>query len=329
MHRDAGQASFAEALVRGGGNRRLERISALLDWASLEALLGGVYASATGRPSYPPLVLFKLLLLQGWYGLSDPAMEEAVADRLSFRRFACLSLDEAVPDHSTISRFRTLLAERGLAEAAFALVTSQLDGLGVTIKGGTLIDATVIEAAAAEPPRQKGGGRSEADPDAAWVKRPDGSARFGYKLHAAVDLGTGIVRRAAVTPANVADVDLGHALVIGDERSVVVYPERRRRRRRRADKGYVGPRLRERLIAGKIRNRVQHKAQKNKPLTARQRLRNRLIGRVRGRVEGVFGALKRSYGLARMRYMGLSRNAAATFLTLIAWNLARAADRTA
>lgn len=317
MHRDAGQASFAEALVRGGGNRRLERISALLDWASLEALLGGVYASATGRPSYPPLVLFKLLLLQGWYGLSDPAMEEAVADRLSFRRFAGLSLDEAVPDHSTISRFRTLLAERGLAEAAFALVTSQLDGLGVTIKGGTLIDATVIEAAAAEPPRQKGGGRSEADPDAAWVKRPDGSARFGYKLHAAVDLGTGIVRRAALTPANVADVDLGHALVIGDERSVY------------ADKGYVGPRLRERLIAGKIRNRVQHKAQKNKPLTARQRLRNRLIGRVRGRVEGVFGALKRSYGLARMRYMGLSRNAAATFLTLIAWNLARAADRTA
>lgn len=317
MHREAGQVSFAEALVRGGGNRRLERISALLDWASLEALLGGVYASATGRPSYPPLVLFKVLLLQGWYGLSDPAMEEALADRLSFRRFAGLGLDEAVPDHSTISRFRTLLAERGLAEAAFALVTSQLDGRGVTIKAGTLIDATVIEAAAAEPPRQKGGGRSEADPDAAWVKRSDGSARFGYKLHAAVDLGTGIVRRAAVTPANVADVDLGHELVIGDERTVY------------ADKGYVGPRLRERLEAAGIRNRVQQKAQKNKPLTPRQHRRNRLIGRIRGRIEGVFGTLKRSYGLARMRYMSLSRNAAATFLTLIAWNLARAADQTA
>lgn len=317
MHREAGQASFAEALVRGGGNRRLERISALLDWASLEALLGGVYASATGRPSYPPLVLFKVLLLQGWYGLSDPAMEEALADRLSFRRFAGLGLDEAVPDHSTISRFRTLLAERGLAEAAFAQVTGQLDVRGVTIKGGTLIDATVIEAAAAEPPRQKGGGRSQADPDAAWVKRADGSARFGYKLHAAVDLGTGIVRRAAVTPANIADVDLGHELVIGDER--IVY----------ADKAYVGPRLRDRLKAGGIRDRVQQKAQKNKPLTPRQHRRNRLIGRIRGRIEGVFGALKRSYGLARMRYMGLGRNAAATFLTLIAWNLARAADQTA
>jgi len=317
MHREAGQASFAEALVRGGGNRRLERISGLLDWGRLEALLGGVYASATGRPSYPPLVLFKVLLLQGWYGLSDPAMEEALADRLSFRRFAGLGLEEAVPDHSTISRFRTLLAERGLAEAAFEEVASQLDGRGVMIKAGTLIDATVIEAAAAEPPRQKGGGRSEADPDAAWVKRADGSARFGYKLHAAVDLGTGIVRRAAVTPANVADVDLGHELVIGDERTVY------------ADKGYVGPRLRERLRAGGIRDRVQQKAQKNKPLTPRQHRRNRLIGRIRGRIEGVFGALKRSYGLARMRYMGLGRNAAATFLTLIAWNLARAADQTA
>jgi IS5 family transposase len=317
MHRDAGQASFAEALVRGGGNRRLERISGLLDWARVEVLVSGIYASATGRPSYPPLVLFKVLLLQGWYGLSDPAMEEALADRLSFRRFAGLGLDEAVPDHSTISRFRTLLAERGLAEALFTEVAGQLDGQGVTIKGGTLIDATVVDAAAAEPSRQKGGGRSEADPDAAWVKRADGSARFGYKLHAAVDLGTGIVRRAAVTPANVADVDLGHELVIGDERTVY------------ADKAYVGPRLRERLKAGGIRNRVQQKAQKNKPLTPRQHRRNRLIGRIRGRIEGVFGTLKRSYGMARMRYMGLARNAAATFLTLIAWNLARAADRTA
>lgn len=317
MHREAGQASFAEALIWGGGNARLERISGLIDWFRLGILLEGVYASATGRPSYPPLVLLKVLLLQGWYGLGDPAMEEALGDRLSFRRFAGLGLDERVPDHSTISRFRTLLAERGLAEAVFAEVAGQLDTLGVTIKGGTLIDATVIDAAAAEPPRQKGGGRSEADPDAAWVKRPDGSARFGYKLHAAVDLGTGIVRRAAVTPANVADVDLGHELAIGDERTVY------------ADKGYVGPRLRERLKADSIRDRVQHKAQKNKPLTARQHLRNRLIGRIRGRIEGVFGALKRSYGLARMRYMGLARNAAATFLTLVAWNLARAADRTA
>jgi IS5 family transposase len=242
-------------------------------------------------------------------------MEEALGDRLSFRRFVGLGLEDRVPDHSTISRFRTLLSERGLADGVFAEVAGQIEAQGLVIRSGTLIDATAIDAAAAEPAKQKGGGRSEADPDATWLKRPDGTARFGYKLHAAVDLGTGIVRRAIITPANVADVDKGHELVIGDERSVY------------ADKGYVGPRMRERLKSSGIRDRVQHKAQKNRPLTPRQRLRNTLIGRRRGRIEGVFGALKRSYGLARMRYMGLARNTAATLITLVAWNLARAADQ--
>ncbi len=315
MRKQSRPASFADLMVVGGGSARLDRISSLLDWGPLEALLSDIYASERGRPSYPPLVHLRILLLQGWYGLSDPGMEEALGDRLSFRRFAGLGLDERVPDHSSISRFRTLLAKRGLAERVFAEVVRQLDTKGVTIKRGTLIDATVIDAAAAEPSRQKGGGRSDADPDATWVKRPDGSARFGYKLHAAVDWGTGIIRRACVTPANIADVDRGHDLVIGDEQAVY------------ADKGYVGPRLRDRLLADSIRNRVQHKAQKNRPLTERQRLRNQLIGRIRGRVEGVFGALKRSYGLARMRFMGLLRNEAATLLTLTSWNLARAADQ--
>ena len=317
MHRDTGQSSFAEALVRGGGNGRLERISGLIDWQAVERDLSGIYSAGTGRPSYPPIVLLKVLLLQGWYGLSDPAMEEALGDRLSFRRFAGLGLEEPVPDHSTISRFRSLLAQRGLADRIFATITGQIEAKGLVIKSGTLIDATVIEAAASEPPRQKGGGRSAADPDASWMKRPSGFARFGYKLHAAVDHGTGIVRRAIITPANVADVDIGHLLVIGDETSVY------------ADKGYVGPRMRERLKASGIRDRVQNKASRSRQLTARQHHRNRLIGRIRGRIEGVFGTLKRSYGLARMRLMGLQRNTAATLMTLTAWNLARAADQTA
>ncbi len=271
----------------------------------------------------------KVLLLEGWYGLGDPAMEEALGDRLSFRRFVGLGLEEAVPDHSTISRFRSLLAGRGLAERLFAQVARQIESKGLVVKAGTLIDATVIDAAAAEPPRQKGGGRSKADPDAAWIKHGKGKARFGYKLHAAIDHGSGIVRRARVTPANVQEVSLGHELVVGDERAVAVHPERRRRRRRRADKAYVGPRMRARLKAGKIRDRVQRRAARGRPLRSIEIRRNVLIGRIRGRVEGAFGALKRSYGLARMRYMGLARNAAATFITLIAWNLARAADRIA
>ena len=134
MHRDIGQSSFADVFVSGGGNRRLERISSLLDWDRISALLEGVYASTTGRPSFPPLVLFKVLLLQGWYGLGDPAMEEALGDRLSFRRFAGLGLEDRVPDHSTISRFRTLLAKRGLAQALFEEVARQLDEAPVGLR---------------------------------------------------------------------------------------------------------------------------------------------------------------------------------------------------
>lgn len=220
MHRDHGQSSFADALVRCGGNPRLERIAGLLDWTELSQAMSDIYGAGRGRPSYAPILLFRILLLQGWYDLSDPMMEEALGDRLSFRRFCGLGLEERVPDHSTISRFRTLLAECGLAQTLFALVERQLDTRGVMVKTGTLIDATLIDAAAAEPHRQKGGGRSQADPDARWMKRPDGGARFGYKLHIAVDHGSNIVRRAILTPANVADVDKGHELVIGDERAV-------------------------------------------------------------------------------------------------------------
>lgn len=317
MHREVGQSSFAEALISGGSNARLERIDGLIDWPRLEGLLAGVYSSSTGRPSYPPLTMLKVLLLQSWYGLSDPAMEEALGDRLSFRRFAGVGLEEAVPDHSTISRFRTLLAQRGLADRLFEEVTRQIEAKGLVIKTGTIIDATAIDAAAAEPPKQKGGGRSAIDPDARWVKnKTKGSARFGYKLHAAVDQGTGIVRRARITPANVPEVEIGHELVCGDEQAVY------------ADKAYVGPRMRERLRAGKIKDRVQRRAARNRPLRPIETRCNILIGRVRGRIEGVFGALKRSYGLARMRYMGLARNIAGTLMTLVAWNLARAAART-
>jgi IS5 family transposase len=316
MRRKHGQLGFAEAFVVGGGSPRLERIDALLDWAAVERLLEPIYASPTGRPAYPVLSLLKVMLLQQWYGLGDPAMEEALGDRLSFRRFAGLPLDAAVPDHSTLCRFRNELVRRGLAEAVFAEVGRQLQGQGLVVKAGTLIDATLIAAAAAEPAKQKGGGRSKADPDAAWAKQ-GAKTRFGYKLHVAVDQGSGLVRAARLTPANVNEITIGPELVQGDEGAVW------------ADKAYVGPSMRAAIRAASARDRVQRRRQKNRPLTVWETRRNVLIGQVRGRIEGVFGAMKRSYGLARMRYMGMARNAAATFLTLTAWNLARAADRLA
>lgn len=315
MRRASRPASFAEALVVGGGNRRLEAIEALVDWSRVERLLDGVYAASTGRASYPVLSLFKAVLLGAWHGLGDPELEAALGDRLSFRRFAGLALDEAVPDHSTLWRFRDELLRLGLAQTAFAEVNRQLERRGVVVKAGTLVDATLVPAAAAEPPKQKGGGLSKADPDARWAKRARGGAHFGYKLHAGVDAGSGIVRRARLTPANVNEITIGPALVVGDEASVW------------ADKAYVGPTMTAAIRTAGAKNRVQRRRQKNRHLRASETRRNVLIGRVRGRIEGVFGALKRSYGLARLRYMSLARNTVGVLLTLTGWNLARAADR--
>jgi transposase, IS5 family len=317
MRREGKSASFAEALVVGGGSRRLEAIEGLIEWGAVERLLAPVYAAPTGRASYPVLSLFKAVLLGAWHGLSDPELEAALGDRLSFRRFAGLGLGEAVPDHSTLWRFRDALRRLGLAQAAFAEVNRQLERRGVVVKAGTLIDATLVAAAAKEPAKQKGGGRSAADPDARWAKRATGGAHFGYKLHAGVDWGSGIVRRARLTPANVNEISVGPELVAGDEASVW------------ADKAYVGPTMAQAIAAAGARNRVQRRRQKNRPLRPSETRRNVLIGRVRGRVEGVFGALKRSYGLARLRYMSLARNTTGVLLTLTGWNLARAADRLA
>jgi IS5 family transposase len=317
MRRASDPASFAEALVVWGGNPRLEKIEALIDWTAVERRLQPIYGAPTGRASYPVLSLFKAVLLGAWYGLGDPELEAALGDRLSFRRFAGLALDAAVPDHSTLWRFRDQLRRLALSEPVFAEINRQLEERGLVVKAGTLVDATLVPAAAAEPPKQKGGGLSKADPDARWAKRAKGGAHFGYKLHAGVDAGSGIVRRARLTPANVNEITIGPELVAGDEASVW------------ADKAYVGPSMARAIAGAGAKNRVQRRRQKNRYLRPSETRRNVLIGRVRGRVEGVFGTLKRSYGLARLRYMSLARNATGVLLKLAGWNLARAADRLA
>ena len=146
MHREMGRPSFAEAVVSEtlGHNQRLERIDDAVDWERLGQVVAGVHAAARGRPSYPPLLMVKVLLLQQWYSLSDPQMEEALGDRLSFRRFVDLGLEDDTPDHSTISRFRQALEVDGLSARLFTELAAQLDAQGLVLKQGTLLDATLV-----------------------------------------------------------------------------------------------------------------------------------------------------------------------------------------
>src|SRR5690348_18449645 len=203
--RDFRQLGLADGIVRRRGKKSewLERLDAALDWPALERIVADIYASREGGASYPLLTYVKLLLLQQWYGLSDEGLEAAVDDRLSFRRFAGIPLAESVPDHSSIWRFREELAKRGLAATLLAEVNRQLDAKGLVLRRGTLIDATILEAAV-RPPSGDAGEVSERDPQAGWTKK-NGKSRYGYKAHVAVDEGSGLVREAAMTPADVHD----------------------------------------------------------------------------------------------------------------------------
>ena len=156
----------------------------------------------------------KALLLQQWYRLSDRDLEEALAARLSLRRFCGLGRDEAVPDATTLSRFRIDLAEAGLAEAVLEALNRQLEGRGLVIKAGTMIDATLVEADVKRPPLHESE-VSTRDPAADFTRRGQRSF-FGYKAHVAVDHGTDLIRRAILTSADFGDSIAADALICGD-----------------------------------------------------------------------------------------------------------------
>jgi IS5 family transposase len=313
MHRSRGQGDLGQAWLspRLGRNAKLEQINRAFDWGSVEQLVSGVYGSRTGRPSWPPLMMVKVLLLQQWYGLSDPGLEEALGDRLSFRTFVGLSTDEGSPDHSVISRFRKALRTKELDRRLFEEIERQLEGRGLLVKQGTLLDATLVEAAVKKPPAPAGS-KSQTDPDADWTRK-GGKTWFGYKAHIGVDQGSGLIRRAELTSAKINDSLVADQLVCGDERAVY------------ADKAYEHKDRRRRLKAARIKDRIMHRSHKNQAaLPHWQAVRNRLIGPIRAAVERTFGTLKRSYGYRRVRYLGLEANLLQLRMLCIAFNLRKA-----
>lgn len=317
----ADQMSMAEAFLPAGfgRNERLERIAGLLDWSGIEAIIVRVRPGGLGRPPWRPLVMVKALLLQQWYGLSDPGLEEALSDRVSFRRFCGLALDEGTPDETTLCRFRNALGKAGLGEVLFGEVTRQLDQAGFMVKSGTLIDASLIQAAVRTPrdgfaPRDSEN-RSGHDPDANWTRTDRGRRSFfGYKMHVGVDQGSGLIRSRKLTPAKVYESEVADALVLGDERAIY------------ADKAYEKRERRLALKARGVKDRIQHRRVRGQAaLPHWQAVRNKLIGRVRTAVERTFSSLKGRYRLDRMRYRGLTACALHLDLTAIAYNLNRAA----
>jgi transposase, IS5 family len=345
--RSLGQLSFADGLVAGSGrNETLERLAELIDWPAIAQLLSSVHGSRYGAPGYPAVAMFKALLLQQWHGLSDPGLEASLEDRLSFRRFCGFALDAETPDHVTIHRFRETLRQRGLADRVFEEVNRQIDSYGLILRQGTLIDASLVDAAvkrpkppveqlpAEQPPAEQfptePASPSEAkptaaatkerpasklvksplDPEAAWTKK-GGRRYFGYKVHVGVDQGSAIIRRQLMTPANINDTEPADLLICGDEAALY------------GDQAYTSARRRADLRARGIKDRMMHRANKHHPLTRRQIQHNTAIGRRRAPVEQVFAKLKRLCGWSRVRYRGLARNAVHLALLCTALNLKR------
>lgn len=317
--KQTGQFSFVDAFLASGAGRndRLDRLSALVKWYRFEKILSGLHdVGGPGRPAYPPLTMFKALLLQSLYGLSDAGLEEALADRLSFRRFVGLSLDREVPDHTTLCRFRNELAGAGRLDKLFAELDRQLDKAGLILRRGTMLDATIIETTAARPPL--GGDGDDAsgpafDPDAAFTRRQGkAGSSYGYKAHVGIDEGSGLIRKVVTTPANVNDTVVADLLICGDEGQVM------------ADSAYHTHAREQALRAKGIKPRLMRRPNKHHPdLPPRLKRLNRLIARRRAAVETTFATWKRRMGLGLIRYRGLAKATAQVLLAAIAFNMRR------
>jgi IS5 family transposase len=315
--KDYSQNSFADYLTspNTGKKNRLAELDGLLDWSRLDALMADLCASRRGRPGYPPLVMLKALLLAQWYNLSDPALEEALADRVSFRRFCGLPLEAGTPDETSFVRFRNRLREAGLMQPLFEEVNRQFDAKGLMLKKGALVDATIV-AADAKRPAQKEGEVSSVDPDAGFTRKNDQS-HFGYKMHIGVDEGSGLLRRVLGSSADLHDGEAFCECVVGDEAKAY------------ADKAYASEKNREALREAGIGDRIMRKAARNRPLKPWEKAFNRAVSAVRAAVERPFAVMKRCYGLTRARYRGLARNHDHFHAVAIAYNMRRALTLTA
>ena|SRR5580704_7833170 len=310
--RDLSQPSFVDAIVIGCGKSGgfLDRIEQAFDWKAFEALLAPIHASPRGAPGYPPLAMFKILLLQQWHTLCDPGAEDAVRDRLSFRRFCGLPLEVETPDHASIWRFRQTIDKLGLSAALLSETNRQLDALGLIVKRGTLVDATLI-AASVKRPAYGDKGVNPRDPDArVTMKRK--TVHFGYKAHLAVDEESGLVRQAEMTSANVHDFCLAEALIQGDEQGYF------------ADKAYSCQAFRETLERRGLIDGVAWRGRPHHPLEDWQRLINSWASSIRCGVERAHATMKQWYGMSRVRYRGLTRNACHLRFVVAAMNMKRA-----
>jgi len=255
------------------------------------------------------------LFLQHLYQLSDPQLEDQLIDRLSFRRFSGLPLDQKVPDFSTFWRFREALAAEGLIEELFEEITAQLAAKGLILKRGTVVDASIIESSG-HPLSDEKRRELESEPSPqidtdADSTQKGGTHYFGYKAHIGVDVGSKLIRQVSFTEASPHDSTELEGLLSGDERAIF------------GDKAYPSKDLKIRCRQEGIYYGILEKAYRNTPLSGSQKARNGRHRRVRRYVEHPFSAIKQRYGMSVAAAKTKMRNKARFIMAAICWNIER------
>lgn len=285
----------------------LAEMEAVVPWSRLLALIAPHYPKAGpkgGRPPMPLETMLRVYFLQNWYALSDPMAEETLYDSEAMRRFAGIELgDDRIPDETTILNFRHLLERHGLTEAIFADVNAHLADKGITLRSGTLVDATIIDAPSST--KNEAGTR---DPEMSSTKKGN-TWYFGMKAHVGVDAESGVTHSLETSTARVHDSQVWDEVLHGEESSVW------------ADKGYVSAEREAAFVAAGGAWGVMRKAPKGGKLHPEDEKINRIIAMVRARVEHPFRILKRQFGYVKTRYRGLAKNRAQLFTLFALGNL--------
>ena len=311
----------------------LEMIQNVIDFemfrvALEEGVLTKEKKSSAGAKPYDVVMMFKILILQRYYGLGDTQLEYQIIDRLSFKKFLGLESGDKVPDEKTVWAFREKLTNEGLVEKIFSQFNDYLDFQGLIMNEGKMVDASftvaprqrnkrdenkkIKEGQGDELWNDKPNKKKHKDIDARWTKK-NGETFFGYKNHAKVDTKSKFIDKYKVTDASVHDSQALDDLLEEEDKGQDFY----------ADSAYTGEDQEKIIDKYEMNNKVHEKGYRNKPLTDEQKASNKEKSKTRARVEHVFGFMEQSMNGLVVKSIGIKRATGIIGLINLTYNLFR------
>lgn len=286
----------------------LEIIKNSINWTELiKPIEKAISRSYTGRKPFDIIVIVKCFILQTIYGLSDPRLEEEIADRRSFQLFLDLQSGDSIPDETTICRYRELFSKLNLDKKLFKLYNKQLKKKGLIVGQGTLVDATIKQAYTRAIPYNNQNNR---DKDADFTKRGN-RTYFGYKGHIGVDTKTKVIHSVEFTKASVHDSEMLEELLTNKEQIVM------------ADKAYANEKRKAKLRQKGIYHAIIDKAYRSRPLSNKQKRKNKIISKIRNEVEKPFAFMKNILNYLRCKYYNIKRNRLQFVFSSLVYNIRR------